>query len=695
MAEQISRSTRSKKAALTTEDPPAETPPPGPAPSAEPALATTVPEARKRGRPRKDTASSSGTAPPAKKSREKKVVPPRIGNEGEKEDGDSAATTGKPGAKKRVPRLPPPRSEPLPQRSTRVVNPAAPVMPRPIRKPGEAAAEERRRQELLLELEELEKKKLQALAALEVETSQADAEEEYSAITHLSQVSDISHQVTGSQPEDIEITETTGALGAVELESDIEMMDELLLEDVEEHSGGEAPQKKRTRKKKAGKGETRNKVEEIKETLRASKTPVNSTSTKSSTKAISGLISNWESKATKLRASSHQRSTTKAAGQESDQEVLGGLDDDDAAAIPPTVRDPQSHNNRKNELVGFVADSKPPASEDPTQLVQNPKSMRSKPSTKKLQTTNLLSSAPVHKRSPSTSIEPSEILSTPSTPSTALNDGQSESVAHLPEFARAAWASAFLPTLYAFLAASETPWSPAGADGDLVPALQDIVNTVWPGTNYRVRYNDRIFKTARDRLNDKRSLIGQNAVKAVTEHFKQPQYAGDRNAIATFAAYANRSDGPGLYRIPASISASPADVDYVKPDTLFESTFFISTLASFLKFTKNSRKEYGRPKGALALCAAAVERAFNMFYTGTKVTTGKFGKDTAGAMTDDYVALVNKISERRWKLVLQLCGSNNAGPRGSGQPTSAPPLRQSRRDFYQPSSPPPDDSDDN
>jgi hypothetical protein len=60
----------------------------------------------------------------------------------------------------------------------------------------------------------------------------------------------------------------------------------------------------------------------------------------------------------------------------------------------------------------------------------------------------------------------------------------------LPEFARAAWSTAFLPTLYKRLACSPDPFV---IDSDLVKAIQEVVNIVYPDSIYHVRFNNKIF----------------------------------------------------------------------------------------------------------------------------------------------------------------------------------------------------------
>jgi len=67
----------------------------------------------------------------------------------------------------------------------------------------------------------------------------------------------------------------------------------------------------------------------------------------------------------------------------------------------------------------------------------------------------------------------------------------------LPEFARAAWSTSFLPTLYDALACAPKPWDLPGDTSDMVKFIQGILDAVYPGTGYRVKLNDRIFSMVR------------------------------------------------------------------------------------------------------------------------------------------------------------------------------------------------------
>lgn len=63
----------------------------------------------------------------------------------------------------------------------------------------------------------------------------------------------------------------------------------------------------------------------------------------------------------------------------------------------------------------------------------------------------------------------------------------------LPEFAKAGWATSFLPTLYAYLSAAPKPFEPYAKGSNLVATVQAIVDIVYPRSGYRVKLTDKIY----------------------------------------------------------------------------------------------------------------------------------------------------------------------------------------------------------
>ena len=63
----------------------------------------------------------------------------------------------------------------------------------------------------------------------------------------------------------------------------------------------------------------------------------------------------------------------------------------------------------------------------------------------------------------------------------------------LPDFVRAGWSTSFLPTLYCYLSAAPNPWELYKKGANLVNTIQEILDTVYPRSAYKVKLGDKIF----------------------------------------------------------------------------------------------------------------------------------------------------------------------------------------------------------
>jgi hypothetical protein len=101
-------------------------------------------------------------------------------------------------------------------------------------------------------------------------------------------------------------------------------------------------------------------------------------------------------------------------------------------------------------------------------------------------------------------------------------------------------------------------------------------------------------------------------------------YANKPKAIANYALWATRGDGPALFSEPTPIrcvkgfdgyivgflyfgeSLASFNTDFQAPKGIFESKFIVQLLSQYLKWCNGSCNDYGRPIGALAMAATAV-----------------------------------------------------------------------------------------
>ncbi|KAF8495421.1 hypothetical protein F5888DRAFT_1635496 [Russula emetica] len=255
-------------------------------------------------------------------------------------------------------------------------------------------------------------------------------------------------------------------------------------------------------------------------------------------------------------------------------------------------------------------------------------------------------------------------------------------ISTLPEFARTNWSTHFLPTLYDCLGCSHDPFV---IGSDIVKPIQAVVNAAYPGSGYRVLANDRLVVMAKGRLHEKRAFFGREAIKIVSDFFKDDAYANKPKATAKYAKWAIRGNGPALFGKPTPVECMiPEGTNgYVEPDGIFESTFIIQLLSQYLKWCTGSCHDYGHPIGALSMAAAGIERAFVMFATGTRTDVGQFSKDVVGTLVGDYLYLATRLTDRRWDLIAELCSGLKEK---STSLTHAVQSQVNRRTLYEPSS---------
>lgn len=87
-----------------------------------------------------------------------------------------------------------------------------------------------------------------------------------------------------------------------------------------------------------------------------------------------------------------------------------------------------------------------------------------------------------------------------------------------------------------------------------------------------------------------------------------------------------------------------------------------------------------------------VERAFRMFRTGIKVHYGQFSRENTEHLVADYVENTRKLSQRRWKHILEACGADENDSETAVASTSHMDERR-RRTLYIASSPVPMDTE--
>jgi hypothetical protein len=146
-------------------------------------------------------------------------------------------------------------------------------------------------------------------------------------------------------------------------------------------------------------------------------------------------------------------------------------------------------------------------------------------------------------------------------------------VNNLPDFAKdETWRKTFLPTLYDKFFTSSNPFSQfAKGSKEFISLLEDIIAKVYPHVKYKVSASDTIHGLvcflwganvhsqvdllsyqAYNRVNEKRSTIGSNAVKIIKNHINT---LDGTKAIHDWLLWASRGDGPLFFKEPVALGA--------------------------------------------------------------------------------------------------------------------------------------------
>ncbi|KAF8952392.1 hypothetical protein BDZ97DRAFT_1615957, partial [Flammula alnicola] len=207
----------------------------------------------------------------------------------------------------------------------------------------------------------------------------------------------------------------------------------------------------------------------------------------------------------------------------------------------------------------------------------------------------------------------------------------------MPEFIRDKWLSVVLPSLYDCFFASDNPFTPfTKGSSDLIKKIQGVLDVTILGHQYKVFRASKIVES--------RSLFSTRAIEAIDNFFKDPEYLDKPRAIAEYANWAVRANGPGLWKTPTPLEciSEEGTTGYIRPYGLFESQFIVNTAAGLLQGMKGSVGGFGPPQGAIGLAAAAVERGFMMYLTGTRTAfegaDRKFSRESVGSLVGDYIS---------------------------------------------------------
>ncbi|KDQ60527.1 hypothetical protein JAAARDRAFT_46178 [Jaapia argillacea MUCL 33604] len=540
--------------------------------------------------------------------------------------------------------------DPLPPHTKRVIDPGVPDKPAARQTSEEVTAAAKRKAQWEMELEELEAKKIATMAKMCVEQQLADEEEEKNTVRYMTDLHD---------PEDKDGEAVTGVddHDKVEARVDEETMDvdEVTIAEVLAQVNGEAPQTKRKAKKKKGqsKGELRAAVDA------AGKDIIGAVLKQKPMTIFS------EMDAKPLYSSGLTTAYKKKAAQKLKDALpsLGGLADEDAEGAPPPKGSKHQGSQHRNELVTIDSNSDSEMeTEAPPKHVAKKTQAKAQPKT--TATPKRKTSKPAATPAASTkvaNVQPEAAFQQLQAPLSTQDDSK------LPDSVTPTWVAVFLPTLYAYFSSSRKAWTLFTMTVESVPIVVKVFEKSYPSLKIDITLNGKIFKT----------------------FFSNTPYANDTNEIAKYAQWASRPNSPGICKDPTPIDCKvlPQDPKYVQPQGIFESDFVIALLSAFLKSTKGLKDDFGYPKGAIAMAAAAIERAFQAYANGAQCKPKMFSQANYMDVVNQYLKHAHSLSENWWKQILEASGSVQAPQDAAPEVTFNALSLYLRDSLYTPSSP--------
>lgn len=400
-------------------------------------------------------------------------------------------------------------------------------------------------------------------------------------------------------------------------------------------------------------------------------------------KHLTGLVAGWASSATSPVKPAPAMPAANSIFQ------LGGLADDDIIADPPAPASAQNAQWSNNLVLVVPSDSdsesravKPSLSTHATAQHKVIKKSKSTPNAHAKQGTL----ATKHEEGPSL-IKREESSSSHSSHMSAADEQ-----ILLPRFIRADWRARFIPTLYHCLLASNDPFLDFQRS-NAEKTIQLVLDTVIPGTDYKVEWDSKLCQMAYERACEVRSKFGQFATKAVKNFFEKPEYKNNPDAIVAYVKWGVRKDGPMLWRVPGPEQPQMDPLPEHKPIDIFQSQFIVEVVMPLIKPLRASvgHHVFGEPKAAFALATAGLEHAFLAFKTGEFVApTGSFSSQNVGGLVKEYMKNCDGFSARRWMQLKTACGAHIEAEAEKTVVRGFPSLEGSRGNLYIASSPPPE-----
>ncbi|KAH9946446.1 hypothetical protein B0H21DRAFT_709154 [Amylocystis lapponica] len=205
-------------------------------------------------------------------------------------------------------------------------------------------------------------------------------------------------------------------------------------------------------------------------------------------------------------------------------------------------------------------------------------------------------------------------LRTPAAPAKSLSRET------LPGWIKSHFETKLLPMIIDTYGAEDDPWKLDGDNDDFLEVAQNALDLVCPRQHHTLAKSDKIYAIARQGMYTWRNSLQTRAIQVVKEGIAAQPTLGSKKAVKRFVESTLQERGAALWG-----------------ERALHSPYLLKTLAAHYRAIQGSVVESRPPVGALTLCIAAVQRAFDMHSTGVFIPGDNFSEPNTGCLTREWL----------------------------------------------------------
>ncbi|KAI0643496.1 hypothetical protein C8Q79DRAFT_1012765 [Trametes meyenii] len=267
-----------------------------------------------------------------------------------------------------------------------------------------------------------------------------------------------------------------------------------------------------------------------------------------------------------------------------------------------------------------------------------------------------------------------------------MPEEKSRSAANVPAFIKPHLTTHIIPTVLEYFGAKKNPWNTQEhGRNELLGLCQELIDEVCPHVDYELTKTDIVYKVIQQAIYDWRAGFANTTVAAVEDMIDHK--FGPKASRKVIKLWVRKAISPG----GESLWAKP-DTRPLRAHGSLGSVYVLKALAHHLTVTEGSLRDYGWPRGALALAATAVQHIFPMFQAGAFKPGKAFSAANVEVLTDSwYRKSIRRFVKKpkKFRQIIQKATSLMNEARVRKVPVGGPVVD----DIFDRSSPPLSDSD--